>query len=175
MMQGAAVLEVASVAAKRAAELRLAFDSSFANRPSVERSATQDLLAIRLGSQKFALRLTEISGLFADKKITFVPGGSEYLLGMSGFRGVIAPVYDLQRLFGYPGGQAPRWLVIARTASVGFAFDAFDGQLRISPDAIAPRQRSDKHDLTGDVVHVGDIVRPVIELSRVLDALKPES
>jgi chemotaxis signal transduction protein len=172
MMQGTAFLQGASVAAKRAAELRLAFDSSFANPPSVERAATQDLLAIRLGAQKFALRLAEISGLFVDKKITFVPGGSEYLLGIAGFRGVIAPVYDLQRLFGYPGGQAPRWLVIAAAASAGFAFDAFDGQLRISPEAIAPRQRSDKHDLTGGVVHVGDIVRPIIELSRVLDVLQ---
>jgi chemotaxis signal transduction protein len=158
--------------AKRAVELRLAFDSGFANPPSVERSATQGLLAIRVGSQKFALRLEEISGLFVDKKITFVPGGSEYLLGIAGFRGVIAPVYDLQRILGYPGGQAPRWLVIACTASVGFAFDAFDGQLRISPEGIAPQQRSDKHDLTSGVVHVGDVVRPIIELSRVLDVLQ---
>jgi chemotaxis signal transduction protein len=172
MMQASAVLQTASVVVKRAAELRLAFDSSFANPPCVARSSTQDLLAIRVGAQKFALRLAEISGLFVDKKITFVPGGSEYLLGIAGFRGVIAPVYDLRRIFGYPGGQAPRWLVIAATASVGFAFDAFDGQLRISPEAIAPRQRSDKHDLTGGVVHAGDVVRPIIELSRVLDMLQ---
>ncbi len=171
-MQGGAVPQAASVAAKRAAELRSAFDSSFANPPSVERSATQDLLAIRIGAQKFALRLSEISGLFADKKITFVPGGSEYLLGIAGFRGIVAPVYDLQRIFGYPGGQAPRWLAIAATASVGFAFDAFDGQLRVSPEAIAPRQRSDKQDLTSGVVHAGDVVRPIIELSRVLEVLQ---
>lgn len=138
----------------------------------MERSATQDLLAIRVGAQKFALRLAEVSGLFADKKITFIPGGSEYLLGIAGFRGVIAPVYNLQRIFGYPGDQAPRWLAIARTASVGFAFETFDGQLRVSPEAIAPRQRSDKQDLTSGVVHVGSDVRPVIELSRVLEVLQ---
>ncbi|MGB6539007.1 MAG: chemotaxis protein CheW [Xanthobacteraceae bacterium] len=172
MMQGLAPPQVASVVAKRAADLRLAFDSSFASPTSIEPSGTQDFLAVRIGPQKFALRLADISGLFTDKKITFVPGGSESLLGIAGFRGVIAPVYDLQRIFGYPAGPAARWLIIARAAPIGFAFDAFDGRLRTSAEAIASRQDRDQHDLTCGVIHVGGVVRSIVDLSHVLDVLR---
>ena len=49
-------------------ELRRAFDRSFAEAPggAPEADALESLLAIRVGGDPYALRLSEIAGLFAD-------------------------------------------------------------------------------------------------------------
>ena len=107
---------------KRAAQLRRDFDSSFVNPPPVASEAVQDLLAIRLGTRRFAIRLSEIAGLYADKKITPVPGAAAGMLGIAGFRGSILPVYDLQDLLDLSSGSASRWLVVAAGAPVAFSF-----------------------------------------------------
>jgi len=158
--------------AGRAAELRREFDRSFAVALSAEPTVMQDLLAVRLGGQCFALRLSEIAGLFADKKITRVPGANTALLGIAGFRGVIAPVYDLQSLLGLFGGKAARWLVIAAAAPVAFALEAFDGRFRVSSAAITPREGDAQRGFTKSFVLAGGVLRPVVELSHVLDAIK---
>jgi chemotaxis signal transduction protein len=158
--------------AQRAAELRREFDCTFAEPPSAGKAVNHDLLAIRLDEQHFALHLSDIAGLFADKKITPVPGASGFLLGIAGFRGVIAPVYDLQRLLGCPAVREARWLVMAASASVGFAFAAFVGQLRVSASAITPQQQGDTQSLTSAVVQQDGILRPIIELSHALKVIQ---
>jgi chemotaxis signal transduction protein len=166
------MIEAVPQMAQRAAELRREFDRNFTEPPSVGKSTSHDLLAIRLDEQHFALHLSDIAGLFADKKITPVPGASGFLLGIAGFRGAIAPVYDLQRLLGCSAVRDPRWLVIAASASVGFAFAAFDGQLRVPASAVTPQQNGDMHSLTGGVVHHEGVLRPIIELSLALKAIQ---
>lgn len=166
------MIEAAPQMARRAGELRREFDRSFAEPPSTGKSASHDLLAIRLDEQHFALRLADIAGLFANKKITPVPGASGFLLGIAGFRGVIAPVYDLQRLLGCPAVRNPRWLVMAASASVGFAFAAFDRQLRVPAWAITSQQQGNVQSLTTGVVQHDGVLRPLIELSRALKAIQ---
>jgi purine-binding chemotaxis protein CheW len=166
------MMEAVSRTAERAAELRRDFDRNFAAAPDAQGAAKLDLLAIRLGSQGFALRLAEVAGLFADKKITRVPGANAALLGIAGFRGSIAPVYDLQGMLGLAAGQKPRWLVIAAAAPVAFAFAAFDGQLRVSPAAITPQQANAQRGFAKNFVQDDGTLRPIIELSSVLDAIK---
>jgi chemotaxis signal transduction protein len=166
------LLRSASDLADRAAELRNEFDHGFAVAPSAESTAVEDLLAIRLAGQGFTLRLSEIAGLFADKKITRVPGGSVSLLGMAGFRGAIAPVYDLQRLLGLAAAKTPRWLVIASAAPVAFAFEGFEGQLRVDHSLITPRASVDQPGLSKSLIQIDGVLRPIVELSGALDAIK---
>jgi chemotaxis signal transduction protein len=158
--------------ASRAAALKRDFDQSFALPPATDTAAKVDLLAIRLGSKTFAIRLAEIAGLFADKKITRVPGAGTAMLGIAGFRGSIVPVYDLQCLLGEPAGKTARWLVIALAAPVAFAFDGFEGQLRVAPEAIKPQDTQARQGLTNDLVHTDGVLRPIIRLPSVLDAIK---
>ena len=129
-----------SSAAARAADMRLAFDRGFADPVCHETTAAESLLAIRVGAQPCAIRLSEITGLFAEKRITRVPGSGAALLGIAGFRGAIVPVYGLQSLLGLFGGKAARWLVIAAAAPVALALEAFDGRFRVSSAAITPRE-----------------------------------
>lgn len=156
----------------RASELRLAFDRTFAQAPSLDTAAKEDLLAIRLGSSAYALRLAEVVGLFTGKKVTRVPSRAAGLLGIAGFRGTIMPVYDLETLLGYPPADSPRWLVITATAPVALAFAAFDGHLRVSREAIAPEQNTGQtRKYVRELVRTQDAVRAIVDLTSLLEML----
>jgi chemotaxis signal transduction protein len=158
-------------AISRAAALRQEFDQSFADPVLAGTAAQEDLLAIRLAAQEFALRLSEIAGLFADKKITAVPSANAALLGIAGFRGAIMPVYDLQSLLGLAAGRTSRWLAIAARAPVAFSFEAFVGRLQVSPHEITSQRGQAKHSFARDFVQIENVMRPIIQLSSVLDAI----
>jgi hypothetical protein len=87
---------------RTAAALRREFDQSFAQPPATELARVENFLAVRIGGDAYAMRVAEIAGLYADKRIVPLPSPLPSLLGTVGFRGQIAPVYDLAMLFGYP-------------------------------------------------------------------------
>ena len=161
--------------ADRGQELRLAFDRSFAAPAHLDTAVRENLLAIRSGSQMLALRLSEIGGLFADKKITRIPARTATLLGIAGFRGAILPVYDLGMLLGQAKGKASRWLVIAASAPIALAFEGFDGHLRISKDAIFPQEAGERAAYVRDCARVEGVVRPILNLPSVLDVIRAQS
>jgi chemotaxis signal transduction protein len=159
--------------AGRAGELRLAFDRAFAEPIRLDTTLKVDLLAVRVDGRAFAIRLSEINGLFADKKITPVPGSHAALRGIAGFRGAIVPVYDLQILLGHSSTATPRWLVIAAAAPVALAFEAFEGQLRVSQDAILPQpSRPEFRGYAREFLRTENFVGPIMHLPSVLDAIK---
>ncbi len=156
----------------RAAELRLAFDRSFAAPPQADAAPQEDLLGIRLSGQCYAIRLSEITGLFADKAITRVPSEVPTLLGIAGFRGAILPVYGLDALLGHAVADAPRWLVVASGASIAFAFEGFDGHLRISRENILERDCQEAGSkFVRDFARSGGIARPIVHLPSILDVI----
>jgi chemotaxis signal transduction protein len=165
--------ELASAVSGRAAALRLAFDRSFADPVRTDAAATQALLAIRVGVEPYAMRLSEIAGLFAGKKITQVPCGDAALIGIAGFRGAIVPVYSLAALLGHSSAQTPRWLAMAAAAPVAVAFEAFEGQLLASADAIlAAQSRGEMRSCVREFVRTQNFSGPVMHLPSVLDAIK---
>jgi len=164
-------MTVATGLAGRADQLRSDFDHSFAVARRPDGTARHDLIAIRVGVEPFAVRLAEVSGLFADRKITCVPGSHSALLGIAGFRGAVVPIYSLNVLLNKSGTQAPRWLVIAAAASVALAFDAFEGHLRAAADAILKQQDSQSSSYAPEFIRTGDLVRPVLNLRSVIEAL----
>jgi purine-binding chemotaxis protein CheW len=161
----------------KAAELRLAFDRAFAEPTKIQTDTREALLAIRVGAEPYAIRLSEISGLYADRKITPVPGSAASLLGIAGFRGAIVPVYRLRALLGVAepasdNGAAPRWLVIAAAAPVALAFEGFDGQRRVPHDAIVARPhggRAHAHEFArsrkfaGAILHLPSLLETIYE------------
>jgi chemotaxis signal transduction protein len=167
------VSEIRSRLTERADELRLAFDRSFAEAVRHDIPQTEDLLAFRVGSEPYALRLSEVTGLFAARRITRLPGATAFL-GIAGFRGSIVPAYDLQVLLGLRRIETPRWLAIASAAPVAFAFETFDGHLRVPRDTIMPEQAGEQlRRLTRDFASAGGPARPIVHLPSVLDAIRP--
>jgi chemotaxis signal transduction protein len=165
--------ELASAVSGRAAELRLAFDQSFADPVGLDTATTQALLAIRVGAEPYAMRLSEIAGLFAGRKITHVPCRDAALLGIAGFRGAIVPVYSLAVLLGHSSAPTPRWLVIAAAAPVAVAFESFEGQLLVSADAILVAQsRGEMRGCVREFVRTQKFSGPIMHLPSVLDAIK---
>lgn len=160
-----------SALAEREAELRTAFDRLFAAPSRADVAAKLDLLAIRVGAEPCAIRLSDVTGLFADRSITPVPGGNPALLGIAGFRGALVPVYSLRALLGHSGPQAQRWLVVAAAAPLALAFDVFEGHLRAAADAILPQQSTKRGGYANEFIRTPDAVRSVLHLPSVIGAL----
>ena len=162
--------------AERAMTLRSAFDRSFAEPARLDTTPMADFLAFRAGSQACAVHLSEIAGLFADKKITHVPSHAEGLLGIAGFRGAIVPVYSLAAFLGNSPSETPRWLVVASGTPVAFAFETFDFHLCVPREAILPREAGEfASKYVDEFVRAPDLVRPVMRLTAILDAIGKET
>jgi len=159
------------VTTSAADELARAFDADFARAATVRTADNEDLLAIRLGGDPYALVRSELAGLFADKAVTPLPGAAPGLLGISGFRGAVVPVYDLRRVIGGPAASAPlRWLVTAAAAPVALAFDGFDAFLRVPRDTIASHAGAAGH--VRRAVRRDGQVRQILDIASIVEAIR---
>jgi purine-binding chemotaxis protein CheW len=166
------MMGAASRVTERAQAMRREFDHAFAAPVQFDKTVKEPLLAIRAGGQPCAIRLSSISGLFADKKVTPVPGGHPALRGIAGFRGTILPVYDLPHLLGLSGAPSSRWLVVAKAAPIALAFDVFEAQLLVRPDAIvAQATQSELKNVARDFLRTPEFSGPILHLPSVLDAI----
>jgi chemotaxis signal transduction protein len=161
-----------------AAALRVQFDQRFAAPAASSAERFETLLAIRIGGDPYALRLSEIAGLHADRRIESVPSSAAQLLGIVGLRGRMAPVYDLAAILHYPPAANPRWMLLAGAPQpVGFAFETFEAPLQVPESSLvngadegvagsAARQH-----LRG-MVRAAGALRPIIHLPSVLKSIK---
>jgi chemotaxis signal transduction protein len=157
-----------------AAALREAFDRSFADsgQAATTQSIDESFLGIRVAEDPFALRLSEIAGLYLDRQIMPLPSPVRELLGISGFRGALAPVYHLGLLLGYPAGPPCRWLAVVRgDCLVALAFDLFETHLRIPADQVAPADGAGTAGLVQGLIAAPRPVRPIVDVSSVMQAI----
>jgi chemotaxis signal transduction protein len=152
--------------------LRDEFDRSFAEAPPSMATRT-DFLAVRIGGDPYALALADVAALHHDHKVVPIPSRAAELLGIAGFRGLIAPVYDLGALLGYGRAPACRFLFLARgRAPVALAFERFEGHLRLGHEGAVPATAGDRarSHLCG-AVRFHDAVVPLIDLGSVLEVI----
>jgi chemotaxis signal transduction protein len=159
-----------------AAALRRLFDDSFAAAAAAKSARLEDLLAIRLGSDPYALRLSEIAGLHAGVKIVPVPSARAQLLGIVGLRGIMAPIYDLAALLRYPPAANPRWVVLARMSQpVGFAFETFESHLQVPETSLANDESNANagaaRQHTSGTVRGPGALRPIIRMASVVELI----
>lgn len=122
----------------RAAELRQAFDRSFASPPPQAAQETEDLLAISVAGDSYAIRLAEIVGIVAGRTVIAVPAATSHLLGLAGIRGEIVPVFGLASILGYRlASDAPRWVILcAGEETIALAFADLEGYLRLPKSSL---------------------------------------
>jgi purine-binding chemotaxis protein CheW len=155
----------------RAATLRREFDQAFAA-PAEAAAGAVDLLALRVAGERYALRLSEIGGLHADRRIVALPGAPPELLGLAGLRGGLVAVYDLGAFLGAPRGGSPRWVVLAGSdRTVGLAFEELERYLRVATQDLKPGAESEKQHFR-EAVNVEGEVRPVIDLASIVGKIK---
>jgi chemotaxis signal transduction protein len=159
----------------RLEELRRSFDQSFAEAPREGAEQFEDLLCLRVSGDAYAVRLSETSGIYVDRKVVRLPSPVPELLGMTGFRGSVIPVFDLGASLGYAlTSDAGRWLLLVGTIEiVGLAFQEFDGHLRTTSHDLASQETSEpRRQHIREVVSAGGIMRPIVSLASVIQAVK---
>ena len=123
---------------RRAIELRDAFDRSFALPPLEETHEIDDLLAVRVSRDLYAIRLRDINGVVARRTIVPVPAAAPGLLGVAGIRGDIVPVFSLSSFLGHgEDHEAPTWTVLCGAEHpIGLGFAELEAYLRLPRSAV---------------------------------------
>ena len=163
------------------ADLRNTFDRSYSLPPSsAGTEQIENLLAVRLAGNPYAIRVTEIAGLANNRKTIAIPSPISELLGVAGIRGGLVPVYSLAALLGYDrNGYArdaspARWLALyGNEDQVGLGFSELEGYLRVPAAQIYTASREN---ITGrhikDVARVDGLVRPVVGIPSVVEMIQ---
>ena len=159
-----------------AAELRAAFDQTF-GLPFLSQGADlrEDLLAIRLGGNAYAIKVREISGLANNRKIIALPSAIPELLGVAGIRGELVPVYSLAALMEVNrGSEEDRWLALCGTDEpIGLAFTDFEGYLQVPfADLYAASQENVTQRHVKQVARTGDLVRSLISIPAIVETIR---
>ena len=162
--------------------LRQEFDLSFAQAPQMKMEAPVNFLAIRLEHDAYAIRVAEIGGLYTDRRIMPLPTPIPELLGIAGFRGQIAPVYDLAALLGYVRQTPPRWLILMQAREpVALAFDVFEAHFAVLSERIVTAHGAAEgavgtsRKYLFDAVRTDDAIRPIIHLQSLLDNIQRQA
>ena len=153
--------------------LRQEFDQSFSRAEGGPQQSQLDFLAIVVAGDVYAIRLSEVRSLRADRKLVAAPSVLPELLGVCGFRSVLTPVYDLAQLLGYGSGSAARWLVVAEGAlPIAFAFEGFDSHLRVALESVsAPETATSGVGAVGGAVRSQGVTRPLLHLPSLVEAI----
>lgn len=165
-----------SPTATKVLELRHAFDRAYALPLSSQVTEQfEDLLAIRVAGDPYAIRVREISGLASNRRIVALPSPVSESLGIAGIRGGFLPVYSLSVLLGYSrDANQARWLALCGSEEpVGLAFSDFEEYLRVPLAQICPAQQKDMaSDHVKHVVRAGDMLRAVVSIPNILELIK---
>jgi chemotaxis signal transduction protein len=156
-----------------AAELRAAFDAAFARPRGAGAEDAVALLALRVGGEPLAVRVLETAGLMPARRIVPVPSRRPELLGISGIRGAVVPIYGLARLLRRADDGEPRWIVLAAAGGeerVGLAVATFERHLvvpaeRLRPAATGPGGHAP------ELLHGEGASRPVLSIPSLVRAI----
>jgi chemotaxis signal transduction protein len=161
------------------AEMRRLFDESFALTPAGQVTEPEAMLAITIESEHFALRVREISGLaVSNEKIVPVPSRVPELLGLTGIRGVVVPVFSLPRLLGFNSlhGQT-HWLVFCGEVQtpIALAFETMERLFGASGSDIFVREEPiGPHRHVNATVCEGTTLRGVISIPTLVEYIKTQ-
>jgi purine-binding chemotaxis protein CheW len=153
----------------RARALHDEFDRGFAEAPRPPAPAHRDFLCIRVAGEPSAIPLVDIASLHADLRVIALPSRAPELLGVTAIRATLVPIYDLGVAFGGSPAGVTRWTVLVRGGSAGFAFEGYDGHVRIGDRAIA--RATQRGHVRGQIVVTGQ-PRSVVDLASVLAAIE---
>jgi purine-binding chemotaxis protein CheW len=164
-----------------AEELRRRFDGAFVAAPADREEDLESFLAVRIGNEGYALRIRDVTGFAAARRIVPLPSPVAEMLGLAGIRGSVVPVFSLAAMIGYEQAeQAPRWFLLCGAAEpIALGFAEFEGYLEL-PRADrtgvseagegAPARAVRDH--VRQVVRARGEVRGVIDVPSVVEAIE---
>jgi chemotaxis signal transduction protein len=149
----------------RVAALRAEFDASFAAPSGSGAVALDKFLALRVAGERYAIRLAFVQSVHRDRPIVAIPRSPADFLGVAGFRGALAPVYDLASCLGHRAAPAARWLLLTKSPVVGLAIEGFESYFEATHE-----ESADRGAFTG-IARAPDGPRPIIDVEAVLAAI----
>ena len=167
-----------SIEGNKAAQLRQAFDRTFALPPSGASPEAEDLLTIRVAGDPYAIRLLDIGEIVTERRVISVPAVTPDLLGLAGIRGGIVPVFSLSSILGYgPDPGSPRWMIICGAEEpIALAFSDFEGCLRLPASALHADENlgtTREHvKYVNQVASTPDGVRAVISIPLIMASIR---
>jgi chemotaxis signal transduction protein len=161
---------------ERARALRADFDRSFSEPHQEERREFESFIAVRLAGDPYALRIRDIAALGARPRIVPLPSRRPEFLGLTGHGGSLAALFGLSLLLGY--GRSPslvRWFVLPRRATaLALGFEEYEGYAQVAMSEIhAVGDAAKRRYATHAAQHAG-VVRLIVDLPAVVDALSRE-
>jgi purine-binding chemotaxis protein CheW len=160
---------------ERVAELRDAFDRSFAmptgNRAEVRRM----FLVLAVGAERYAIALDAILGIEKHRKIVPLPLHAPGLMGLAGFRGQLVPVFSLAALLRAAEATEPSpWLVFCKGPTpMALAFDQFAGSERVAgSDIYTTEAKEGLSPLATQTVRIGTMNLPILDIPSVAAAAR---
>lgn len=160
--------------AQKLAELQRSFDASF-EAPALTREVDhEDMLAIQVHAGSFAVRISELAGVHAVRKIVPLPGAVLGLVGLVGVRGRLVAAYRLSDLIGQAAPESPlRWFLLCRDEfQVGLAIEGIDAYLRVPKAEVHPVQGDETlGEHVSDVVRSLGVARGVLTIKSILAAI----
>lgn len=127
-------------------EFALATDESYADllkdQADSEDSTTNQYLAFHLGEEEYALDIKQISEIIKVREFTDIPRAPDFILGIISLRGVVVPVYDLQRRLNLGVSEilpSSRIVVCQQDdVSVGFLVDSINQVVKLADNELEP-------------------------------------
>jgi len=157
-----------------AVDLRRAFDASFATPMESAELDEEAFVAIGVADTPYAVRLSQIRGIHAEKTLVRLPSPLPSLLGVTGIRSDVIPVYGIRSFLAHPiETEAPRWLLLAGSAeTVALAFDRFEGHLRVPRANVADVRGDASTSHVRKVVALADTKRPLIDVESIVSEIR---
>jgi chemotaxis signal transduction protein len=165
----------------RAGQLRRDFDQGFAEPLRSGKEELEALLTLRVGGEPYAVKIAEITGLIADRRIVSLPAMAPAFLGIVGLRGSVVPVWSLGALLGYAANtEVPRWLILAggdgNRQALGLAFEQYDGHRSVPRTALsesgAPDQEVPTPSFVGQSVRLESTEIGVLSISSIANGIR---
>jgi chemotaxis signal transduction protein len=158
---------------RRLAEIRRAFDASFAKPAATGDEERRSVLSIRAGEGRFAVLISDLAGVEACPRIVKLPASLPGLLGLVGIRGRLFAAYDLAALAGHAGATGPRrWLLLCGgDLGVALLIDEIEALLRVAAAEImqmAPPPPGASAEHVRGLLRLGGALRGVIDVASIL-------
>ncbi len=107
-----------------------------------EAVGTLEVLAFRVGGERYALRLLEVDHVVELRALSRLPGSARQVLGLLASRSLVLPVLDLRVLLSLQGGGMSdlTQVVVADTdeGKFGLAVEAVEGRLALQVEKLLP-------------------------------------
>jgi len=159
---------------RTAAELRAAFDASFAEPAVLEREGRIDVLAIQIVGEPFALRVDEISWVLRCPPLEPVPSRNVACRGLVGIRGTVVAVYSLATLVGGHSESNPSgWIVVCGgDRSAALLFDELSSYERVDESCIVRAESSTTGRVARDIVRIHGVDRTFLSIPSLLTSIR---